>query len=146
VSWIVFLLLPVSGVVAMSPYLGADRYTYLPQMGLAVLVAFYWPSRFPAGWIAGGVAALVAILLLVRTEQRIQDWRDSESLFRAEVALSPRSKLAALHLGAALLDSGRPEEALVWFEKSLAIDPKFDLALNNAALARQRIAEKSEAR
>ncbi len=145
-AWVLLFLLPVSGLVAMSPYLGADRYTYLPHMGAALLLAWFWPKETMGRWIAGAAAVAAAVILLGLSERRLANWKSSETLFRAEVAASPRSKIAALHLGVAFLDAGRPAEALVWFERSLAIDPKFDLALHNAALARRQMEKPAEAR
>lgn len=145
-AWVLLFLLPVSGLVAMSPYLGADRYTYLPHMGAALLLAWFWPKKILGCRIAAAAAVVVAVILLGLSERRLADWKTSETLFRAEVAMSPRSKIAALHLGAAIMDAGRPAEALVWFERSLEIDPKFDLALHNAALARQKMENPKEER
>lgn len=82
---------------------------------------------------------MAIVVLLGLSAHRLADWQSSETLFRAEVAATPRSKIAALHLGVAFLDDGKPAEALVWFERSLAIDPNFELALHNAALARRQM-------
>jgi len=84
-------------------------------------------------------AAVVAALFVLLTSVRLADWRDDFALFGAEVRLSPRSKLAPLHLGAAYLDAGDPAAALELFELSLSIDPGFDLAQRNAARAREQL-------
>jgi hypothetical protein len=139
VVWMILFFLPVSGLVAMSPYLGADRYTYLPHMGVVMAGGAFWPRTVRGRALAAGVAVILAAVWLVRTEVRLWDWRSSEALFRAEVALSPRSKLAPLHLGVAILDAGDPAAAIPWFERSLAIDPNFDLAKVNLARAREKL-------
>ena len=139
-AWAGFALLPVVGVVAAGPYLGADRHAYLAQAGIALSLAagidlVSGPLRKGLLVLAFGTSVIFAGLSTVRCA----DWRDSFSLFAAEMRRSPQSKIAPLHLGAAWLDAGHPREALVFFEKSLEIDPHFELALRNAAKARAQL-------
>jgi hypothetical protein len=140
VAWAGCFLLPVSGLLAAaSPYLGADRHTYLPHAGLALGLAVLIPVRGRGARVATGGLLALALLFAGLTSMRLQEWRDDFSLFGAEMRVSPRSKLAPLHLGVAWMLADRPDLALPLFEQSLAIDPGFDLAQRNAALARARL-------
>ncbi len=137
-GWAALFFLPVSGLAAAaSPYLGADRHTHLPHAGLALALAAMLPSR---GWAARSAVGGLLVLALIfggLTRVRLRDWQDDFSLFGAEMRRNPRSKIAPLHLGAAWMAAGRPDEALRMFEQALAIDPDFELARRNAARARE---------
>jgi Tfp pilus assembly protein PilF len=112
--WIL-LLLPVIGIVQVGGQSMADRYTYLPSIGMFALVAaaLLWPvlrdprSRTPTV----SIVALLLVACAIGTFQRAQVWHDSETLFRAAVEAQPKSSVAHLNLGQALSVRGASEEA-----------------------------------
>ncbi len=140
-----FLLfwLPVSGIVPVSFYFVADRYSYLIQIGLILALAgALMRVPFRQGiWV-------VAILSAGLTWVRVGHWENSETLFSHERSINPRSLLAPIHLGSEMEDQGKNAEALAFYQEAQTIDPESGLAATNAGrvlitLGRNDEAEKS---
>jgi tetratricopeptide (TPR) repeat protein len=139
VGWLWFLgtLVPVLGIVQVGLQARADRYTYLPLVGLSI--AFAWGAvdlaralRIPRRAVAA--AALVAIAsLCVATRLQLRHWRDTVALFERAVAVSPDGALPRHHLGLALVNAGRALEARPQLERALALG--IDSAEARAGLA-----------
>jgi protein O-mannosyl-transferase len=125
--WYVGMLVPVIGLVQVGLQSMADRYTYLPQIGLYVAVAWgaaqltrSWPHRRLA---CGVVAALsLGALTLVAHEQTAY-WHDSETLFTHTLACTPPNSIAHCNLAGVLLDKAETDRAVEEFEKALAVQP-----------------------
>jgi tetratricopeptide (TPR) repeat protein len=137
VGWFWFLgtLVPVIGLIQVGVQAMADRYTYVPQMGL--LIALVWcvhalAKRRPIRNLAlpvFGIAVLLCCMILTR--QQITWWRDSETLFQHAVTVTTNNYIARLNLGVALQDEGRLKEALSEYNVALAIDPTWSMAYEN---------------
>ena len=147
-----FLLmwLPVSGLVPVSFYFVADRYSYLIHVGLLLVVAGVLGrvAKFSGKAIPRGLAAGCGMLLLVTAAAswgRVGFWKDSEALFSREREINPRSLLAPIHLGAVREAQGREEEALGLFEEALGIDGDSGLAATNAGRVLVKLGRKKEA-
>ncbi len=158
---------PLSGVlffaVTLSPVLGfvdygymqfsfvADRHQYLAGMGLmAVLVgaAVRGVGRLPAEvWrrCAGGAAAVVLAVLAALTWRHAGVYRDGVTLFTHVVAHNPTARGAQQNLGKALLDRGRPEEALAASRAAAEQEPDDVKAHANAGVALIRMGRLEEA-
>jgi protein O-mannosyl-transferase len=141
--WVFYgvLLIPVSGVVAFGPYAVADRFSYLPCMGWAVLAGagFFYCWK---GWDDGRVALRtlvltqsLAVLLLVvlagLTWQQTQIWHNSERLWRHALGIDERSSFAHNNLGLALAERGEFAEAINHIRRAVEIDPRFVEAHTN---------------
>jgi len=118
--WFAGMLVPVIGLVQVGDQALADRYTYLPSVGLAWAAA---ESLAAAGrWrriaLAGGCAA--ALLLLPLTRQQSGVWRSDVSLFEHAVRLEGDNWLAMRNLGSALLSAKRYDEAAATLERMIA--------------------------
>ena len=118
VGWLWFLgtLVPVIGLVQVGGAALADRYTYIPSIGLFLAVAFGGRElavrfRFPP---IATVAVAVLILggCLVAMEHQLYFWRDSETLFRHALTVTDANDIAHTNLGVALEQQGKLEEAL----------------------------------
>jgi tetratricopeptide (TPR) repeat protein len=141
--WFGGALVPVIGLVQVGEQSMADRYTYLPSLG--VLIGFIWgayelarPWRFAV--VGCSVAAGAAMgLCLALTRQQIGYWRDSEALFTHALKVTPDNYLAYNNLGVALNDHGRTDEAIRLFQNALRLRPDDVAAYNNlgAAFARK---------
>jgi tetratricopeptide (TPR) repeat protein len=127
--WFLGMLLPVIGLVQVGLQSMADRYTYLPQVGLLMGVIFgagNWAARVrlkPGVMIS--VAGIVLAGSLILTARQIGYWRDDETLFRHALAVTRDNPVAQNVVGCALLQDGRVEEAIARFKRCLEIDPHY---------------------
>lgn len=123
--WYLVMLVPVIGLVQAGSQSMADRFTYLPLVGL--LIACVWsvadllgplPSR---RWVAGVCAAAVVGTCAVAARIQVGYWKDSETLWRRAVQVVPNNDLAYANLGRVLADTGRQDEALADFTEAIRI-------------------------
>ena len=131
VGWLWFLgtLVPVIGIVQVGGQIMADRYFYIPSIGLFIAVVFGLADiakswRVPASLCAGSAAAVLLVLGSL-TNAQIQRWRDSFTLFEHTLAVTPPNPRIEHNLGVALGASDRYDEAAAHFQKALQIDPNF---------------------
>ncbi|MEN6406279.1 MAG: tetratricopeptide repeat protein [Thermoguttaceae bacterium] len=140
--WYLGMMVPVIGLVQVGSQAMADRYTYLPQIGLSV--ALVWAAVDWMGVQSGRrrlgvvVAVIVTLELTVCAWQQVSYWRDSRSLWSEALAHTSRNGIAHHHLGLALLDENRNDEAAAEFRSMVKLKPDFDGAhrLLGVALAR----------
>jgi Flp pilus assembly protein TadD len=142
--WYLGMLVPVIGLVQVGMQRMADRYTYLPLIGVFVMLAWEIPERLNR-WGASRqvlVAAACAALLgcAVTTRAQLRCWRDSEALFRHAIATTPGNYVAHGGLGLHLFNHGKVDEAIREYETALRINPLYDVAHNDLgrALASQK--------
>jgi tetratricopeptide (TPR) repeat protein len=137
----VILLSPVLGLVQSGPQIAADRYTYLPAVGLSAIVAAWltqaWTRRAQvARALSGALACVILAGLAGATWRQSRVWRDSETLWRHAVEIDPSSVAAHNDLGAALVQAGRLDEAAAQFELAVTLDPGMADAHYNLAVIR----------
>jgi hypothetical protein len=132
VGWFWFLgtLVPVLGLVQVGSQSMADRYTYIPFIGLFIALAWGFPdllvrfrTRAPA--LIPLSTAAVLIVFAILTGIQVRFWKNSETLFRHAVAVTQFNLTAELCLGCALADDGKTTEGLAHLEEALRLDPKF---------------------
>jgi tetratricopeptide (TPR) repeat protein len=133
-------LLPTSHLLMDLDTLGAQRFLYLPALGLAAGTgALYAAARRRRAAAADAALALGLLWLGGRAAVRAADWRDDASYYRAAVACNPVSAKARDGLGLAYLRAGRPDEGERELQAALALDPRlYDAADNLARLAYDR--------
>jgi Flp pilus assembly protein TadD len=143
VGWLWYLatLLPVIGlVIQLASYSHADRYTYVPLIGLFVSLVWggwelvrHW-RRSARAYVAAAVAASI-VLCVALTRQQLGYWKDAEALFRHALAVSRDNWMAHNNLGTALYRQGRYEEAILHFQECVRLQPRYPpghLNLGNA--------------
>jgi len=146
--WYLLMLLPVIGLIQVGSQGHADRYTYLSQIGLYMLLAWAIPdalaSRFATGRIRRGglqrrivaVTASVAIIVLAWCAHiQASYWRNGESLWSHAIAVTSDNSIAHGGLGQFLLDHGRLDEAIDQFQIALNISAKDPMARTNLGIA-----------
>jgi tetratricopeptide (TPR) repeat protein len=137
--WYLSMLLPVIGIIQVNLQTHADRYTYLPQIGLYLLVV--WAAAdLSATWRYQtqtiGVAAIVAIgACSLAGRVQASYWRDSETLWTHTVAVTEDNYFAHASLADLLMRRGRVREAIEHSEEALRIRPGDADAQNNLGLA-----------
>ena len=129
------MLVPVIGIIQISYYAHADRYTYLPEIG-AVLAVSWAVADWSAGWkyrrlALGGlmIGAIGALAVCARIQTSY--WRDSQSLWTRALACTTGNYVALHNLGTLFLRQGKLDDAMEQFQKSLDIMPDNAEALNN---------------
>ena len=134
--WYVIALAPVIGVVQVGNQALADRYTYVPLIGIFIMVA-WGVADFCARWeehrrVLQATAGVVAVLLLVAcavgTYFQERHWRNSYTLFSRALEVSPTSPTMHFNLGNVLVDAGNPAEARKHYEEALRIRPSYSKA------------------
>ena len=133
--WFLGTLIPVIGIVQVGLQSMADRYTYIPYIGLFIVISWTLGQagmKSPGLRMSMGIAAGCALAACgVITHNQASVWRDSESLFRHTVTATRNNYLAYNNLGFHLANSGRTEEAIEAYRKSISINPRYVDALNN---------------
>jgi tetratricopeptide (TPR) repeat protein len=135
--WYLGMLVPMAGVLQAGDQAYADRYTYLPQIGLWIAgtwsVAAWTPQWRHRGPVLAGAAAAILGILLVCSYRQTGYWRDSESLWRHTLDCTVDNYTAHNNLGNALLDQGREGEATAQYQEAVRINPSDPDALANLA-------------
>ncbi len=129
VGWLWFLitLLPVIGLVQVGTQFMADRYTYLPLTGIFLMLIWAIPetcfnnfkTSIPVAVVATGIVAA----LYLQCDRQLHYWSDSATLFEHTVAVTGDNLLAEYNLGEALARRGDEAQAIVHYQKALALRP-----------------------
>ncbi|PKN29551.1 MAG: hypothetical protein CVU64_07660 [Deltaproteobacteria bacterium HGW-Deltaproteobacteria-21] len=136
--WYLGTLVPVIGLVQVGPQAMADRYTYIPHVGL--LIALVWSiydlCRRPRiiVWIST-LSGLLILLLGLSTRSQLGYWQDSVSLFSHAIHVTQNNPRAHFHLGEALFSQGKIDEAVWYYTEAVRISPEEPLFLNGLASA-----------
>jgi len=136
--WYLGMLVPVIGLVQVGGQAMADRYTYLPLVGILIAVAFGahdLAKRFPNGNKLAGIAATVLLMAcLFLTEGQLRHWHNSVALFSHAVGVTENNALAHLNLGIALYEEKRLDDAIVELERAIELQPTIDAHNNLGAV------------
>ena len=137
--WFLGMLLPVIGLVQVGGQSWADRYSYLPVIGL--LVAVVWGAadlaqRSRAGRIALAAAALLALAALsVATALQVARWKDTRTLFTYALAVTRDNPIAHQCLGDVLLEENQVALAVPHYREAVRLAPDFADAHNKLGSA-----------
>jgi protein O-mannosyl-transferase len=137
--WYLGMLVPVIGIIQVGMQSRADRYTYLPEIGLAVAVV-WGVAELTARWrhqklILATSATVISVVLGTCTWWQLGYWRDSETLWNHAIAVTSNNDAAHAYLADLLLRENRVEESLSQAEEALRIQPDNRDAQNNLSLA-----------
>jgi tetratricopeptide (TPR) repeat protein len=146
--WYLVMLLPVIGILQVGAQAHADRYTYLPQIGLYVLLT--WAAAdLSARWrhrriVLGTLSAVILVALIFCARAQTAYWRNSDSLWTHTLACTSDNFIAHNNLGNTRLHQGKVDEAIVHLQTALRINPSFANAhdiLGNALLQKGKVDE-----
>jgi protein O-mannosyl-transferase len=139
-GWLFFIvaMLPVIGLVQVGGVVIADRFAYVPAIGLFVAVVWIcgdWLERFKVPVAVPLTVSLAVLLMLgVATSHYLSYWENGFKLFSQAAAVSPAPHYMIEHLiGDSLVDEKRIDEALERYERSCELNPAFDLCHYNIA-------------
>jgi tetratricopeptide (TPR) repeat protein len=137
--WYLGMLVPVIGLVQVGWQGHADRYTYLPQIGLYI-AATWAAADLTASWhhqrIFLSAAALLVIGALTWTAWiQTSYWRDSETLFSHALAVTGKNDVAENNLGIVFLEKGKLDQAISMLQAAIDLRPENGPAHNNLAKA-----------
>jgi tetratricopeptide (TPR) repeat protein len=136
--WYLIMLAPVIGILQVGSQAHADRYTYLPQIGLYLLLT--WAvADLCAGWrhrrlILGGLSAITLSTLIFCARAQTAYWRNSESLWAHTLACTSDNPIAHNNLGYILLRKGKVDDASIHFQEALQIKPDYAEANYNLGI------------
>ena len=147
-GWYLIMLLPVIGLVQVGDQALADRYTYLPQIGIALAIT--WTAADATAGIrqlqrfVAFTAVAVTVTLAWCACHQTRYWRNSESLWLQTLAVTKNNDLAHNNLGSVWWRSGRVDDAIREYQAALKVRPESPVARNNlgsAFLKQGKVAE-----
>ncbi|MBN1765467.1 MAG: tetratricopeptide repeat protein [Sedimentisphaerales bacterium] len=135
--WYLGTLVPVIGLVQVGVQAYADRYAYLPGIGVFIMIA--WGGKALLGqWryrqtVFAVFTAVIMILMLVGTRRQVGYWHDSDALFEHTLAVTKDNYVIHNNYGYYLSEQGRNDLAVYHFQEAVRIKPNYTNALNNLA-------------
>ena len=144
--WFVITLGPVIGIIQLSlitPYAMADRYHYLPSIGIAIMLAWGVPLLFKSAQLRKKILlpagiAIIAILAILSWRQ-CGYWSDSVTLFNHSLQVTKDNYLAHSNLCDALNEEGKIQEAIDHCSETIRIRPDYYIAYNNRGTAYSKL-------
>ena len=144
VGWLWFLgsMLPMIGLVQVGRHAIADRFAYIPYIGLFVMAVWTvedWARARKLSVAWRGVAGVAILSLLsVLTHRQIGYWRDSYSLFEHTIEVTEANPIAEGNLGSALMEMQRPDLAIPHLERAIQLMPTFSTGHYDLGVVLQR--------
>lgn len=137
--WYLVTLFPVSGIIQIGQHEIADRYTYIPLIGIFIILV--WGAcdsveRFTsARKVLLGLALLLFACMTAMTAVQLRHWKDGFSLFSHTVSVTNGNWVALNNLGLFYLNDGKVDKAVSLFNESIAAKPTYALAYLNLGAA-----------
>jgi protein O-mannosyl-transferase len=133
--WYLGTLVPVIGIIQVGLQSRADRYTYIPLVGIFIVIAWgtaeiseHWPKTRPA---IITVVTFACIACFALTFFQVQTWKNSQSLFENAILATSNNYVAYNGLGHTFRQQGRLQDALRSYEQALRIRPNYQEAQTN---------------
>jgi cytochrome c-type biogenesis protein CcmH/NrfG len=150
VGWLWFLgtLVPVIGLVQVGEAAMADRYAYIPLIGIFVMIAFGvadWAESKRLGFWPAIPAAVILVALTITTHHQIDYWQTNYDLWSHTLAVTQNNFVAENNLGGALILQDREEEAHPHFEAAARINPNDPMSHSNLGIYFQKHGQMREA-
>jgi len=137
--WYLITLLPVCGIIQVGAQAMADRYTYIPLIGLFIVIAWGIPDLLKGNpfyrYFIPVAAGTTILLMVILTFKQTGVWKDSLALLEHAIAVTEGNYVAHNNLGSYLMRYKRFGEAASHFEKVVQIKPDDEKYLNNLGIA-----------
>ncbi|MBF0327635.1 MAG: glycosyltransferase family 39 protein [Nitrospirae bacterium] len=137
--WYIITLLPVIGLVHIGHHAMADRYTYIPLIGVFVMLVWGISEVLKKWHFRKFILPMLFLLTLggivLITRMQLQHWKNSITLFSHAVEVTEKNWMAHNNLGKVILDEGRIDEAIMHFTKAVEANASFALPYLNMGFA-----------
>ncbi len=147
--WYLGTLVPVIGLVQVGAQAMADRYTYIPIIGVSIMVAWGVPELLKKWRHRNTALAAMAVITLsilsYATWGQVQYWQNSITLFKHTVERTTNNPIMQNNLGNSLEDEGRLDEAITHYAEAVRINPDLADSYNNMGLALTKRGSANEA-
>ena len=147
--WYAGMLVPVIGLVQVGYQASADRYTYLPSIGLSIVIAWGTTdlakrTRLSYAWLAVPAAVALAAMILT-TRAQVGHWRNTFTLYEHAVSVTDNNYVMYANLGVAHGNRGESDRAVFYLEQAVRANPRFDHGHYNLAVELQKRGRLDEA-
>jgi len=137
--WYCGTLVPVIGLVQVGSQAMADRYTYIPSLGMLIVIV-WGVAELTRAWrnqavILSATSAIIMVFCLGLTRRQLGYWQNSEALFRHALAVTQDNFMAHNNLGFALVDQGRVDEGIAQYREAIRCEPTYAGTHNNLGIA-----------
>ena len=140
--WYIGTLVPVVGFVQVGSQAMADRFTYIPLIGLYIIIAWGVPEIVPRrphrNLYLAMLSTTLFLFLMVLTWKQVQYWKNGISLFEHTLEVTSNNWLCNYNLATALDKEGRTDDAIKHYQEALRIKPDYAEAHNNLGIALDR--------
>jgi protein O-mannosyl-transferase len=143
--WFLVSLLPVIGIVQIGGQSYADRWSYLPHIGLLIGTMAAWEHLAIPHQYQKILAIFTVFALSFLTYRELPFWKTSESIFRHTLTVTPENFMAEMNLGVALQARGSEIEAGEHLERAVLLRPFYPDALTNLAISKYKTGRVDEA-
>lgn len=133
--WYLGTLIPVIGLVQVGKQAIADRYTYLPSIG--ILIMLVWgllslvPQKKPRKFVLAPLSGVAILIMMILSWQYCLSWKNSITIFNHALETTKNNYLAHNNLGVALAETGNTQEAISHYRAAIEINPLYDSAIVN---------------
>lgn len=147
--WYMGTLVPVIGLVVIGPHAMADRYTYIPLIGMFIIVSWVVPELVPHWRFRYKSLFILALsslsILSVSTWSQVKIWKNSITLFEHTLDVTDKNFLVHNNIGVALAEMDRTSEAIIHYSEAVRISPEYTEAYSNLGIALNSIGRLDEA-
>ena len=147
--WFLVTLVPVLGIVQVGGQAMADRYTYIPLIGIFICVV--WGAtdllegrRFGRAALAGSAALVIASCVVI-TDRQVKYWQNTRTLFEHTLAVTKDNAVAQFEMGTVFEEQGDFNAAISFFRASLDADPSYYFAHERLGSIFERLGNPNEA-
>lgn len=151
-AWYIITLLPVIGLIQIGQHSVADRYTYIPLIGIFIMLVWGGCKIFEVAafspYVVRGVATALLLILAMVTNRQLKYWKDGYSIFSHTVEVTDNNWVALHNLGLINFNQGQVDKAIILFKESIRAKPSYTLpyiGLGVAYMSRHEYPEAIEA-